>query len=407
MKNKNTFAALFFGCTLIISTVSCGNAGVKEKENTTNISKDSIKKLAADSIMNSRVEAPPVHPLYNDLARYIAGMQITNSSSIDASLTNDPKWKEYASDFDKSWGTLDTSKIAKMKTWRNNELKEADSKTIFYPFSGADFFNVYTLFPNADNYIMVGLEPVGTPPYFHKGMSKDSISQYFQKVHTSLYSILNFSFFRTRSMSVDFNAKDLNGTIHIILLFIERTGNSIVDVKPAGIDNTGKIITYKSFKEPKQAGDVNRGIEIDFYGSDKVLRKAYYFSVNLDNEHLPKNPDFIKMVNSYNSSMTTYVKSASYLMHKEYFSTIRDLITTNSQSVLQDDSGIPYKYFDSKVWKPTLYGTYTGSIPLFTHVFQKDLSDGFKDKNINKPLPFGIGYKYKVGDSNLMYFRKK
>ena len=405
MKNKNVFIALFFGCLFILSNTSCGHGNEKQTDAST-VKNDTIKKEVKDSVPAVAKNTLPVHQVYNDLAKYIAGMKITNSKAIDSSLTNNSSWKEYAANFDKTWLKIDSSKIQKMKEWRATELKDANTKTVFYPFSGADFFNAFTLFPKAENFIMVGLEPVGTLPGFHKGMSKDSISSYFHKVNTSLYAILNFSFFKTHNMSIDFNNKELNGTIHLIALFIERTGNSIIDVKPAGVDKEGNIFDYKSFKEQRNSGSLNRGVEFDFVGADNILKKVYYFSVNLENSHLNKNPDFVKMVNNREGS-TTYVKSASYLMHKDVFSDVRNLILDNSNFVLQDDSGIPYKYFKQDVWTPALYGAYTGSISLFTGVFQTDLDEAFKAKTGVKPLKFGIGYKYKEGESNLMYFKKK
>ena len=38
---------------------------------------------------------------------------------------------------------------------------------------------------------------------------------------------------------------------------------------------------------------------------------------------------------------STYLKSASYLMHRPTFSIIRNLILSESENILQDDSGIP------------------------------------------------------------------
>jgi len=405
MKNKNLFFALFFGCLIILTNTSCGHGNVKQTEVATVVA-DTVKKVVKDSVPAEVKNTLPVHPVYNDEAKFIAGMKVTNSKAIDSSLTKNKSWLEFAANLDKSWQKTDTSKIQKMKVWRATELKDANTKTVFYPFSGADFFNAFTLFPKAESYIMVGLEPVGSLPHFHKGTPNDSLAAYFRKVNTSLFAILNFSFFKTHNMSIDFNDKELNGTIHLIVLFIERTGNSIIDVKPAGVDKDGKIFNYKSFKEQRNAGGTNRGIEVDFVTTDNVLKKVYYFSVNLDNSHLSKNTDFVKMVNS-NKGQTTYVKSASYLMHKDVFSDIRNLILDNSSFVLQDDSGIPFKYFKKDVWNPTLYGSYTGSIPLFTGVFQTDLDEAFKAKSGVKSLKFGIGYKYKEGESNLMYFQKK
>ncbi len=402
MKKHLSFAC--FVCIVAIFYTSCNN-NLKQGDVTQNVA-DSLKSRQKDSLLAFNA-IPKVHPVYNDLAKYIAGMEIAFPSLIDSSLLKRTEWKEYSESFEKRWEKLDSTKIKKMENWRTKELTGINSKTIFYPFSGADFLNVYTFFPSAENYIMVGLEPEGTLPSFHKGIKKDSLSGYFNEVKSSLFTILNFSFFRTKGMSADFKNKDLNGTLHLILLFIERTGNSIVDIKPVAISEEGQIINYKSFDERQKDNKGNKGIEIDFVNSGNQLKKVYYFSVNLDNDHLNKNAAFVNMINQ-NKEVCTYLKSASYLMYKDYFSSIRDLILNRSNYLLEDDSGIPYKYFKDSVWSAQLYGKYSGSISLFKSVHQDDLEKAYKDKaNVVKPLDFGIGYKYRVGESNLLLFKKK
>ncbi len=403
---KKYLGILCLACLTAAFYTSCNN-GNKKPEKPSEIAADTSKNLKKDSLSVEK-SVPVINPAYNDLAKYIAGMEISSSSSvIDSSLLNKKEWKDYSQSLEKNWKKTDSVKIKKMTEWRNRELKDATSKTVFYPFSGADFLNVYTLFPSADNYIMVGLEPVGTLPSFHKGMAKDSLSSYFSKVKSSLYTILNFSFFRTKGMSADFKNAELNGTVHLILLFMERTGNSIVDIKPVAVSDEGKIISYKSFEDRQKDKKGNKGFEIDFVNSGNQLKKAYYFSVNLDNDHLNKNTAFVNLVNQ-NKEVTTYLKSASYLMYKDYFSAIRGLILDNSKFLLEDDSGIPYKYFNDSVWTTNLYGKYSGAISLFHNVYQAELEKAYKNKaNDVKPLDFGIGYKYRVGESNLMFFKKK
>lgn len=391
--------AISFLITLLFF-ISCGH----NTNTTADKNVDSIQTTDSAKIKIGREEVkviPAVNPLYDDVAKYIAGMALQSSKVIDSALTNNPIWKEYSTNFDKSWRKLDTTKIVKMKMWRDKELKEVTSKTVFYPFSGADFLNGFIFFPQADKYILVGLEPVGTLPDFHKGMPEDSLSAYFQEVNRSLYAIINFSFFRTKSMKADFKNKDLNGTIHLILLFMERTGNSIVDIKPVVVNENGEISALQNGTKVS-----NKGVEIDFVNSDSVLKKVYYFSVNLDNEHLNKNQNFTTFINQQND-VVTYIKSASYLMHASYFSAIRDLILSKSNYVLEDDSGIPYRYFKTEEWTPTFYGKYSGAISLFPNKFQKDLDSCYKNSTAVKPLDFGIGYKYKVGESNLLFFKKK
>jgi hypothetical protein len=97
-------------------------------------------------------------------------------------------------------------------------------------------------------------------------------------------------------------------------------------------------------------------------------------------------------------------------MHKAYFSDIRSTILNGSRAILQDDSGLPWKLFNDNTRDVTLYGAYTGTIDIFPKDFQKDLDDAYKkepSKSKVKDLPFGIGYKYIKGTSNLMLSVRK
>jgi hypothetical protein len=388
---------------IIISSFifGCSNSSANQKNNNINVDEKISEKLKIQLDSNEVKILPKVNPYYNDVAKYIAGMELQSSSAINTSLKNSNSWKFFSSNFNKSWKKMDSTHLKKMIYWREKELNEVKSKTLFYPFSGADFLNVYTFFPNADNYIMIGLEPIGSVPNFQDNMSSDTISAYFNNLNKSLYSILNNSFFRTIGMSADFKNKDLNGTIHLILLFLERTGNSIINIKPIDLNEKGEIVDLKSAKEVS-----NNAIEIDFINRDSELKKVYYFSVNLDNSHLHKNNNLTKFINNQ-TDMATYIKSASYLLHQNPFKIVRDLILTKSNYILEDDSGIPYCYFSTKEWTPKLYGKYTGPISLFAVRFQADLDSCYKNNRFPKSLNFGIGYKSRVGESNLLLFKKK
>ncbi len=379
--------------------VSCGNNSSQKNDNL-NFSRKNFEKvkIKLDSIEVNIT--PKTHPIYNDIAKYIAGMELHSSSVINSSLTNNNSWKQFSNNFNKSWAKLDSLHLKKMFFWREKELKIGSSKTVFYPFSGADFLNEYTLFPKADQYIMVGLEPIGSIPDFQKNMSSDTIASYFSALNKALQSIMINSFFKTIGMSDDFKNKNLNGTIHLILLFLARTGNSIVDIKPVDINNIGEIVDANI-----QNTLSSNGIEIDFINSDSIVKKIFYFSVNLDNNHLSKNQNFTTFINKQ-ADMVTYIKSASYLLHQNHFTIIRNLILSNSNYVLEDDSGIPYKYFNTKEWVPTFFGKYTGPINLFSTRFQEDLDSCYKNNSSAKFLNFGIGYKCRIGESNLLLFKK-
>jgi hypothetical protein len=297
-----------------------------------------------------------------------------------------------------------------MRAWSKTDLAEMNKNesNIFYPFAGADILNAYTFFPHATQFVMVGLEPVGSLPELEGKHYKDSLNNYFHNINNSLSSILNFSFFRTKSMRLDFSGqKELNGTIHILLLFLTRTGNTIAGITPVSIKHDGSLTTYETFDAKKKDSLKAKGVEIRFVDADSVMKKVYYFSTNIANDGMKVNPGFtafVKNMGHYN----TYLKSASCLMHEPGFSSIRNLILDGSNYVLEDDSGIPLKFFTEKGnWEYTFYGTYTGAYLIFHHNYQKDLFDAYKAGTNVKELPFGIGYKFKKGESNLMLAKKK
>jgi hypothetical protein len=397
-----TTSRILFYSSIISFFAACSNEGPKQEQP----KQDTIKQDTAAKV--TKKEVKPVHPLYNDLARYIAGMQPAGPGGVDSSLRSNTEWKKFAEAFEKNWDKYDSTRLKVMREWKTKELASvnASSKKLFYPFAGADFLNAYTFFPQADTFVMIGLEPAGTIPDFNE-QSKDSVNRYFNKINTSLHAILNFSFFRTKSMAVDLKNEEIDGTIHLMLLFIVRTGNSITDIKYVATKSNGELVHYNSIDEAKQDTLRNRGIEIEFFGADSVMKKAYYFSVNLADDVLKKNTPFIAFVDGL-KPYNTYLKSASYLMYNSYFSEIRDhLVLGNSKHVLEDDSGMPMKFFTPETWDVQLYGSYERPIPMFSMHAQADLKEAFKDSTKVKPLPFGIGYSYRPGTSNLLLATKK
>ncbi|MFH0866356.1 MAG: hypothetical protein V1904_09175 [Bacteroidota bacterium] len=103
------------------------------------------------------------------------------------------------------------------------------------------------------------------------------------------------------------------------------------------------------------------------------------------------------------SNVTTFVKSASYLMHNELFKLIRNTVLAKSQAVLQDDSGIAYHFFDLNKWNIQFYGTYDKPIPVFSYCYQKDMDAAYL---ANGSKTFDFKYGYGKG-RNILLARKK
>ena len=93
------------------------------------------------------------------------------------------------------------------------------------------------------------------------------------------------------------------------------------------------------------------------------------------------------------------MKSASYLLHTEHFSTMRSIILEASSVILQDDSGLPYRLLSRPEWQVTLFGRYGRPIADFNYGFQPDLEAAYADA---PPLPFTFGYHWRDGNSGVM-----
>ena len=78
-------------------------------------------------------------------------------------------------------------------------------------------------------------------------------------------------------------------------------------------------------------------------------------------------------------------------MHEDSFSTVRKFLLDESQFILQDDSGVPVRYFDRSKWSLFFFGNYVGTMRAFNKYFQPDLRDIYAGHTL--PMQFGIGYR--------------
>lgn len=88
------------------------------------------------------------------------------------------------------------------------------------------------------------------------------------------------------------------------------------------------------------------------------------------------------------------------MTHKDMFSLIRNATLASSNAVLQDDSGIPYRYFPSTDWRVHLFGGYSRPYGSFKWMQQPDLQKAYAAEA--KPLAFRIGYGFSKVPSNLL-----
>jgi len=340
-----------------------------------------------------------------DVAAYLAGMPVSQKNGLRA-LTAQPAWRAFAADADKSWAKYHQTRTDKIQPWATKELDSVRqaAKTVFYPFSGPDLLNAVTMFPTSETYVLLGLEPVGSVPR-RSTLAKPKL---FPALKASLWSVLNFSFFRTNDMAVDLKSLELDGSLPLMMLFAARTGHQVTAVRYVQLDAQGQLTDADSLVVRKPGPLVIPGVELKMLNKDGQEKTAYYFSADLSDWKLGTTKEAtLKYVRSL-GPLVTYVKSATYLMHKSYFSKVRNLILERSSYVLQDDSGIAMKFFRPTDWQFTYYGVYRRPINLFAKQYQPALTKAYADTaNRPRPLPFGTGYNWRQNDSNLLLARRR
>ena len=144
-------------------------------------------------------------PAYHDYALFIAGL--SNPESTLAAYQDQPAWVRHARFFDHNWERFTRGRLAPMRQWAAQELGSATAATVFYPFSGPDFVNVFALFPRAKTYLLVALEPVGRMPDFAAGNEQN----FFPSLQRSLYDLLQLDFFKTNQMKSSIGKSETQG----------------------------------------------------------------------------------------------------------------------------------------------------------------------------------------------------
>ncbi len=349
--------------------------------------------------------AAPVSREADDTARFLAGMPSKPGSAF-ADLENEDAWKKHRQELDTAWDKVTANLLTAMRQFGASELGTASVRNsiVFYPFSGPDTLTITTFFRHNSNYVMAALEPTGTlpTPAQFAGRKLDAV---LTPLRETVFSELHRSFFITREMDRQFRGQVTDGLLPPILHLLVRTNCTILGYQYVGIENDGSVTVRPAGAKPP-GRHPNRGMEIDFrMDDDGSLHRLFYFSVNLQDDRLHDNVPFLELVKKLQGA-ASFFKATSYMAHKPEFSVIRDATLATSGLILQDDSGIPYRFFSSPPWRVQLYGEYTEPYGSFRYMADKDLRAAYAAPGV-KPLAFRIGYGFGAVPSNLLLATKQ
>jgi len=344
--------------------------------------------------------ALPVGTGPNDVARFLAGMPVPESSPL-APLTRDPAWQEHSAFFENEFTKLNQRQLQKLHAWQEIYLPETTQPipVAFYMFSGPDFLYVDQFFPRAAVYVLCGKESMGPPP---DPLRIANLSGALGNLENAMKSSLSTTYFITKDMKIDLEQQNLNGVLPILYVFIVRADKSITRVAFGSLSSSG---TFEESAPGKKGGSIP-GVRINYTdnqtGNSQTL---YYFTTDISDGGIKSTPGFLKFCDRLGAG-SSFLKSSSYLMFEEGFATIRNFILAHSNRIVQDDAGIPLAYFDPAKWSLRLFGNYLGPIELFKQHYQPRLQELFAQSN-PPPLDFGFGYRWNYKEANLIVAERK
>jgi hypothetical protein len=316
----------------------------------------------------------------NEQARFLAGLPV-NSAALD-SFTHNSAWTEHASQLEAAWSKTEQRQLLNAREWARLSVPGSQrGGTMFYMFSGPDFLYANAFFPHANTYILCGTEPVGSVDLSKLNTAR--LADTLMMLRGSMSTILRFHYFITKEMRADLNRAELGGTLPILYVFLARTGHTIQEV------------SYVNTPAP--------GVRIVFGGGMGKTQTLYYFKTDLSNGG--GSAKFLKWCAGQGPGMSL-LKAASYLPHSDSFSGVRNFLLEDSRVIVQDDSGIPFRYFDQKRWTLRLFGNFQQPIELFAKNHQPDLAQAYASSHA-APLGFAFGYHYEKSNGMAMVAVRK
>jgi hypothetical protein len=296
---------------------------------------------------------------------------------------------------DQRFGRLEQRLFPQLAAFREAHLGSSAGQTVYYPFSGPDLVYLKPLFPDAREWVLTGLEPVGDIPDL--GLPPAQLDAALNQLRSSIQNLLRASFFVTAEMQRQFSRHRFTGVTPVLLLFLARQQADIRDMALIELAADGQVCAAGSV----DGGGVP-GVRFTLQ-TEAGERQLSYFRMDLSNGGWAAKPGYQAFLDA-RAPVRGFVKSASFLMHGGEFASVRNWLLGHASLIAQDDSGIPYARFDATQWSLQCVGRYPGPPGSFPRSNQPALVEACAG---NAALPFWFGYRKGGHDSHVLVGRRK
>ena len=334
-------------------------------------------------------------------AQILAGITPNPVDPALKRLIESEAFKEHQQWMSSSWNQV-RHRIQTMEAWRSHEIKipGTQKKNLLYPFSGPDLLNAYVFFPDHARYVFFSLERPGTLPDL-ESVTTTQFSKLLQDVRSAFRDIFERNYFITSYMTKQLTTPWIRGTIPVMATMLALMNRRIIRIEP--LDLFPDLTHAYDAPDAKRPPVLMRAVRVDFASANNgsVIQQLYYVSVDAADRALEFYPGFLNWASQYKPG-TVLIKSASYLLHDQQFSKTRTMLLDAAVVLVQDDTGIPFRFISQNPWQVKLYGRYHRPIRPMRYGYQKDLEMAFNSREEQNALPFPFGYHWRGQQSGLI-----
>ena len=299
-----------------------------------------------------------------------------------------------------AWAAYEKSIGIPLRNWAALEVAPPKGGTAFYPFSGPDLVTVAQMFPDAERYILVAIQPAGAPVEL-SSKSPAALAAFRQKFSGEWAKFGVLGFFRT----LDLNENTASTTAQItstpvMMAFAASLGFRVDAVRPLIMNpEKNEFEPTVPSKDSKWAS-----VRLDLSKDERKV-VVDYVCLDLSDEYLKSHPHEAQWLKNC-SKNPTLLKAASHLLPKPYFSICRTDVVEGASLLVQDETGLEYKDL-KKIGPVKLYGRFVEAHKLFDPNSQRDLAAAYVESRQTSPLPFSYSYQKAADRRSLQVVRRE
>ena len=353
------------------------------------------------------LSAAPDSSSVDALARDYAGLPVLGEVSPAAASTPPPAAPSLPpakapvkSSAQVAWAAYEKFIGIPLRNWAAAEVAPPRGGTVFYPFSGPDLVTVAQMFPEADRYVLVAIQPAGAPVEL-SSKTPAALAAFRQKFSEEWVKFGSLGFFRT----LDLNENTASTTAQltstpVMMAFAASLGFRVDAARPLTLNSE------KNEFEPAVPSSDSKwtSVRLDLSKDGRNV-VVDYVCLDLSDEYLKSHPHEAQWLKNCGKN-PTLLKAASHLLPKPYFTVCRAAVVEGATLLVQDETGLEYKDL-KKIGPVKLYGRFVEAHKLFDANSQRDLAAAYVESHQTSPLPFSYSYQKSADRRSLQVVRRE